>query len=161
MRKLGVVIAMAALMAMATLAGAGDNAWFDMENCGMCSNLVEHPELMEHIKWEHYAIGNGIISVTTVEEDYVKEYRAVNMKMAEAGQRMMQGEKVEMCGSCSHLAGTMMKGAKPEFVETSAGAVMIVTSDDAAVVAELHKWAKKNMTELEKMRAMDHPASKG
>jgi len=157
MRKVVVGLALAALVAMAAVAGAGEkSAWMDMENCGMCSPLAAHPELMQNLTWEHHNLSNGIVSVTTVAPDYVKEYRAVSMEMQKAGQKMMQGEKVALCGMCTNLSGVMMKGAMPEYVKTEQGAVMVITSADAEVVAALQKWAKKTNAEMAKMGGHDH-----
>lgn len=135
----------------ATAAMAGEGAWFDMENCAMCKNLTMQKGLLENMSWETYDITNGIVAVAVVKPDYVKSYRKAHMGMMKAGEKMGQGEKMEMCGSCSALGMCMMQGVNQEYVETTHGDVWIVTSDKAETVASLQKWSKRNMTEMARM----------
>ena len=134
---------------------AGDNAktgeigWFDMEHCDMCKNMP--PELYPSMSWEQYTLSNGVISVTTVAEKALPAYRKANLAMHATGEKLMAGEKMNLCGSCQALGACMMKGAHMEQVETKNGDLMIITSDNKEVVADLHAWAEKNKKEMAKM----------
>jgi hypothetical protein len=129
---------------------AGGKEWFDMENCDMCKPLTENPQLLMHITWEQHNISNGIVSVTTVEKDYVEVYRTAHSQMDHVVGSMQKGKNVELCGMCSSMGGMMMKGLKQEAVTTTYGDVWIVTSEDPSVVADLQKWASKNKEEMMK-----------
>lgn len=152
MKRILMILSLVALIA-ASVSFAGEGAWFDMENCAMCTNLSSNPELMMNISWEQHPISNGVIAVSTVDEKYVEAYRKAHAAMVETGMRMQKGEKLEMCGSCMALGKCMMKGPNQEYVETLHGDVWILTSDDAELVAELQAWAARNTEEMAKMHS--------
>lgn len=156
----------ACLVAVLMLAASGmaqeteEKPWFDMEKCGFCKHLMEDPEMLNHCTWEHHNIGNGIVTVSTVEKEYLPAYRTAMVKMQEVGKKMEQGEMVPMCGMCTAMGGLMQKGVKWEYVETQHGDIMIMTSDDPELVAELHAFSDKTNLELDKMMAEAAPAEK-
>jgi hypothetical protein len=151
--KIALLLLAAATLVVSGLALAGDEAWFDMEHCSFCKNLMDDPELLHHMTWEQYNLSNGIISVTTVDPEYVEAFAASSAKMAKVGEELMQGKQMPMCNSCKALGMIMMKGPKSEEVKTKHGEIWMMTSDDPAVVKELQGWAKRNMDELAKMEA--------
>jgi hypothetical protein len=155
MKGLAKTAVLVAALAVAGLALAGGDTWFDMENCAFCKNLSEDPELLNHMTWEQYSISNGVISVTTVEEAYASSYKKANENMAEVSKRMQKGEQLPTCNSCSTAGMFMMKGVKSESVPTKHGDIWIMTSDDPAVVEEMQKWTMKNMEELKKLEASE------
>ncbi len=124
-------------------------AWFDMASCGMCKNMSA--ELYTSMTWEQHPITNGVVSVTTVTEKALPTYRKAHADMMAFGEKLMSGEKMALCGSCTAFSACLMKGASYEYVETTTGDLMIVTSDDKKVVAELKTWAAKNTEEMAKM----------
>jgi hypothetical protein len=144
------IISLVVLVA-ASIAVAGDAPWFDMENCAMCKNLYKNPELVQNMLWEQYGISNGIISVTTVREEYIDDYRTAHADMKKVSEKLQKGEKLDMCASCNALGACMAKGVAQEYVETKTGDVWLITSDNAEVVAELQAWAKRNTEEMAKM----------
>ncbi len=150
MKRILMVLSLVAIIA-AGVSVADEGAWFDMENCAMCTSLSSNPELMMNISWEQHPISNGVIAVSTVPEKYIGAYRKAHAVMVETGERMHKGEKLEMCGSCMALGMCMMKNPHQEYVETNHGDVWILTSDDAELVAELQAWAKRNKEEMAKM----------
>jgi hypothetical protein len=141
----------AGILVVSGLALAGGDAWFDMENCGFCKSLLEDPELLHHMTWEQYSISNGIISVTTVEKDYMDSFKKAHTKMAGVAEQLQQGNQIPMCNSCMAIGQIMMKGPHSEQVATNSGEIWLMTSEDPAVVEEMQQWAKKNMAELAKM----------
>ena len=140
-----------ALLFVALSLNAGEKPWFDMENCAMCKNLYAQKGLVDHIMWEQHAISNGVVSVTTVEPAYLAKYRTAHIDMMAAGKKMQDGEMLPMCGSCTALGACMMKGLNMEYVETSAGDVMIMTSDNPELVKEVQAWGTRNTEEMKKM----------
>lgn len=149
MRKL-LIIALC-LAAGAAMAGE-EGAWMSMENCAMHEHLVAEPGLVDHMTYEVYVTQHGMMTVTTVSEDYSDEYMSAMKHMQETGAKLMGGEKLELCGYCqSHMA--IMGGGKAtmEPFHTAGGDVMIVSSTDEATVAQIHEHAKHAQMELKKM----------
>jgi hypothetical protein len=149
-------VCLAAMLLMAASGVAQDTEekpWFDMEKCGFCKHLLEDPEMLDHCTWEHHNLEDGMMSVSTVEKEYLPSYREAMAKMQEVGEKMEQGEMVPMCGMCTAMGELMQKGAEWEYVQTEHGDIMIMTSDDPEVIAELHAFSDKTNAELEKMMA--------
>lgn len=129
---------------------AGD-MWFDMENCEMCKPMASSEGLMENLTWEQHKISNGVLSTCTVDAEYMDAYKKADAAMMANGEKLMAGEKLQLCGSCGALNMIFAKGLKYENVETKNGGITLFTSDDPEVVAEVHKWADKNDEEMAKM----------
>ena len=153
MLRCTILLSLAALL-VAGVGIAGEQAWFDMENCSMCSKMASNSAMMENMTWEQYAISNGIVSITMVKDKYVDDYRTAHATMMKTAMELQTGKMMDMCGSCTTLGMCMMKGVGQEYVETSNGDVWIVTSENPEVVAELQAWAKRNKEEMMKMKAM-------
>ena len=143
------------VMALAVMAEEPEKPWFDMVNCEFCKHLMDDPELLNHTTWEHFNITNGIINVTTVDKEYLDSYHAAGEEMMKVGKRLMDGEKVQMCGSCQAHGTLIQAGAKMEHIETQRGHVMLVTSDNPEMVAKIQAWAKRNIDELAKLEARE------
>jgi hypothetical protein len=139
-----------AILASASLL-AGEAPWFDMANCEMCKPLADEPNLLMNMSWEQHNISNGIVSVTTVKEDYMGAYRKAQVRMEEVSKRLQKGEKVALCGGCTAVGQIMMKGVHSEAVPTSHGEVWILTSADPQVVTELQAWGARNTEEMNKV----------
>lgn len=149
-----ILIALTLVLALAVgVSVAGDYskklAWFDMESCNMCKNMPA--ELYPSMTWEQHPITKGVVSVTTVTEKALPAYRKAHANMMDFGEKLMSGEKMALCGSCTAFSACLMKGASYEYVETKTGDIMIVTSDDKKIVSELKTWAAKNTEEMAKM----------
>ena len=142
-------LAILVLLASVVVAGEEEVAWFDFENCAMCSNM--DPEMMNHATWEQYDMTNGVLSITTVEEKYLPGFRKAHEGMIEAGKKMAEGTQMSMCGSCTALGMSFAKGAAYEYIMTSNGCAMVITAATPEVVEELHKWAARNKEEMTKM----------
>ncbi len=143
----------ATLLLLSAAGWAGDTeeaGWLDLESCGFCKHLTEDPGLLDHCTWENHNVEKGVVTVTTVEKDYMPSYHTAMVKMKEVNKKMEAGEMVPMCGSCAAMGGLMMKGAKMEHVETQHGYVMLMTSDDPELVTEIHAWTDKTNAELAK-----------
>jgi hypothetical protein len=136
-------------------AGPGESAWFDMQGCAFCKNLVKDPALMKNMTWEHYDISNGAVVITTVTPEAKKSYIEAKTAMMDIGKKLETGQltmdKVPMCGHCQAYGKLMMMGAKIESVEGSQADVIIMTSDKPEVVKEIKAFAQKNRDEMAKM----------
>jgi len=147
------IVLAVAVMLVASVAAAGDVAWFDMDNCAMCKGISSNAELMKNITWEQHNVEGGIISITTVGMNYVEDYRVAHAAMEETGMKLHAGEKMDLCGSCTALGACLMKGVDQQYVETSHGDVWIVTAEDPEVTSDLQNWAKRNQKEMAKAKA--------
>jgi hypothetical protein len=151
-----IIIAVALLvLAMATMVAAEEKAWFDFENCDMCKNFADPPEMMKSMTWEQHKIEAGYMSVSTVPAEFLDAYRAANAKCEALGEKLKAGEPANMCGSCDAFGMLMAKGAKLEQVELSNGGIMLMTAGDAAVVTEMHAWVDKNVAAMADMTPPD------
>lgn len=150
---LGVALIVLMLVPTAIAGEKPEKPWFDMENCAFCSNLLEDPKLLDNTVWEHHEITDGIVTVTTVKPEFLASYRKAAAAMDTVGKKIATGEQFPMCGMCQAMGSFFMKGARMEYVETSVGDVMLLTSSDSTVVAEIKAWAKRTNDEMAKMEA--------
>lgn len=163
MKYLSVLIVLVAFFvapAIAQTPPAPPSAWFDMENCEMCKPLMAQPGLMHNMTWEQHPIANGIVSITTVREPFMKQYKEAQVKMAEIAKRLQAGETVALCPSCVAFGQCVMKGAKLETVEIKHGDLMIATSDNPELVVEMQAWARRSTEEMKKMEEMQKEMKK-
>lgn len=172
MKKVVVLLALAALLvgAVAVLY-AQDEAvpiektamteapWFDMENCAFCKNLTAEEGLMQHMTWENYVIPTGMMSVSTVAPGYEAKFQNAMKNMEEAGNRLMAGEKLPMCGMCQSF-GMLFATGKMDYkmFDTKAGHIELATSTDPEVIAMIQKQAQRTIDEYAKMEQMEKPA---
>ncbi|UCH83994.1 MAG: hypothetical protein JSW50_16425 [Candidatus Latescibacterota bacterium] len=138
-------------------AGEGTEAkWFDMENCAFCKNVTAEPGLLENMKWKHYNITNGIVTVTTVNPEYKDAYLKAHKAMEEMGTKMMSGEvdptTVTMCGHCQAYGGFMQKGVTFDYVQADVGDIVVMTSASPETAAEIQKFGARNEKETAKMK---------
>ena len=134
--------------------------WFDMEHCAMCRPLIEAPELLHNMSWEQHDIKNGIVSVTTVREPFMKKFKEAQAKMGAVAAKMQAGEQVELCPSCVAFGQFIMHGATVEQVDTMHGSLMIVTGDTPELVGEIQAWAQRTRDEMKKMEEMEKKMKK-
>ncbi len=129
-------------------------AWFDMGNCEICQNMAGIEGMMQQIKWEIHSIENGCLSVTVL-PDELKDDWATAMKNVETTvAKIENGEATKLCGFCQSMGGLMQAGAKKKTLETVAGHIEIITSDDPAVVEKIHAHVKRTLEETKKMAEM-------
>lgn len=154
MKRMSIVLgtlALATLVAGAAFAGpGGDKAWFDLENCGMCKNLMAEEGLMDHMQWENHIIATGAMSVTKVDPKYDAAFQRAHANMEAAGKKMMAGEKMELCGFCTSYGSLAMAGAKMENLHSDMGYIGVVTSTDPAVIEKIHAHTKRTQKEFKK-----------
>ncbi|RME31424.1 MAG: hypothetical protein D6800_00780 [Candidatus Zixiibacteriota bacterium] len=155
-RILFVPVLLLSLVGFATAGQQAEKPWFDMKNCAMCSHLTENPELMQHMTWEHHKLDNGIISVTTVDREYVDAYRAVSAEMQATADQLKAGKQLPLCGMCTAYGSLFAEGARLKRIDTERGAIYLVTSDKPEVVKDIHAWADRTNDEMKKMMMLEH-----
>lgn len=140
------------LFVLASIVIAQDKPWIDFQHCDMCKNFSANPELMKGMTCEMHNIANGYVSISTVKPELLKDYREACAKCDAMSQKLMAGEKLNLCGSCEAMSSLMAKGAKLEEVETQNGSLMLLTSNDPALIDAIHKWSDRTNEEMKKMQ---------
>ena len=156
-RELIICTALAAVvLAIPFTCDAGDECWFDLENCSMCKHLVAEKGLLENMEWENYVIADGMLSVTHVAPGYEEAYGRCMHNMEQTGQQLMTGQQMYLCGFCQSYGGLHMAGAQFETVETGVGQIDLVTSSDPEVVEMIRIHAQRTIDEYNAMLAEGH-----
>jgi hypothetical protein len=137
-----------------------ESGWFDFEGCAFCKTLLEDPGLMDNTTWETHAVSNGMLTIMTVAPGYEESMAKAAQAMNQLGMDMQNGKvnpmTVPMCGHCQAFGMTMMSGkVKMEEVRGDAATVQLATSDDEAVVKQLHDIVARNQKEMASMMG-DH-----
>ena len=70
MNKLSRYAALVMLVFAVAVSASAADRWMEMASCDICRPMAEEPELMKNTAWEHHNISNGLVSVTTVNEDF-------------------------------------------------------------------------------------------
>ncbi|MGB5108037.1 MAG: hypothetical protein WBP29_08340 [Candidatus Zixiibacteriota bacterium] len=149
-KKVSLMFVAAIVIAAAAFLVAEEKPWLDMANCDFCKPWTENG-LMTVVAQEQVPISNGALCLSTVPEARMAEYKKTSALMNEIADKATKGEPVKMCGSCETMGSFFMRGAKMEEAWTKTGSVMLITSSDSTVVADIHKWVKKNDEEFAKM----------
>lgn len=129
-------------------------AWFDMANCEICKTMAGIEGMMEHVKWEIHPIENGFLSVTVMPDEMKEHWAAAMNDMKSVVAKVEKGEDVKLCGFCKSMGDLIQAGAKKTELETVAGHIEMMTSDDPKVVEKLHAHAKRTIEAHKKMMEM-------
>jgi hypothetical protein len=148
------------VVVLASVAFAGETAWFNPSKCDMCRALVQIPGLQESTHTEDVSISNGIVCLTTVDDQHLTAYRDPHMKQQEVFARLQQGEPVQLCGSCAALSQILVKGVKQDYADRKHGNVWVLTSDKPEVAKELQAWATRNGEEMAKLKSTSTKTAK-
>ncbi len=152
--RIAASIMMLAIAAFASAAdepheqSAEDSPWFDLQNCGMCRHLSVEEDLMDHMQWENYRIATGMMSITTIDEGYEAKFKNAQANMEKAGEKLMAGEHMPLCGMCRSFGELHQTGkVQWENWETPAGHIMLMTSTDPDAIEMIHEHAQKTIEE--------------
>lgn len=166
MKKTIVLVAACAVLAAAVAIAGPDHplktesGWFDLENCVFCKNMMEDPGLLPHMTWENHKTKAGMVQVFTVAPDYRQAYDKCMQAMETVSNDMMSGKvnpaEAKMCGSCAAYGQLMMAGVQTEYVKGDAADVALMTSDDPAVITQIHEFCDRNNKEMALMMGEPH-----
>jgi len=159
MFKTAIMLALAAMLVIGITAGYAEEKatpvetpWFDLENCGMCKHLMAEEGLMDHMTWENYVVGTGMMSVTVVAPGWEEKYKEMSAAMDATGKKLMAGEQMYLCGFCQSFGMLFATGkVKWEEVETKAGYVSLMTSTDPETIKMIQTHAQRTIDEYKKM----------
>ena len=153
MKKNVAMLALAVMLLGAGSALAAEKAWLDLENCGMCKNLLADMDLFEHMNWSTHVFSAGMIEVTTYPAGYKDRFDKLMASFEACGAKMMAGEQMPMCGMCTSFGSIMMSGAQMEQIPIEGGVLMVTSSQDPKTVAMIRKHGQRNIDEYAKMMA--------
>jgi hypothetical protein len=150
-------LALTILMLTLPMSALADDApWFDLENCGMCKNMVAEKGLMEAMEWENYLTADGYMTVTVVAPGHEKAFDRAMAAMEKAGAKLMAGEDMYLCGFCQSFGALAMAGATIENFETAGGHINLVSSRDPELIEKIHAHAQRTIDEYGKMWGGEH-----
>ena len=149
MRRFGIwaLVFVCAAWIATPLPADDDQAWFDIENCGICKNFGAEEGLMDAMKWETHKIENGMLSVMTIDPAYREGFDRANANMGETMAKIHAGESVHLCGFCTSFGSLMMAGANAEEIDTEVGHISLITAADSEVVEAIHAHAQRTIDE--------------
>ncbi len=148
--------ALALILGPVTVAAAGTSAgWFDWSSCEMCAPMAAEKGLMENTKWESHAIATGMLSAVTVAPSHEAAFLRAHDKCKALGERLLNGEKLKLCGSCAAMSHLMAEGAKLDMVDAGGSHLMLLTATDPALVGRIQEYEKKNQAEMAKLEKAD------
>jgi hypothetical protein len=151
--RLLIIVVVIMAVTLVAIAVAQEKPWYD-KNCEFCKPWMT-PEMMKNCTWDQRGISNGVMTLCFFPESFRESYKKASAQMQALSMKAAAGEKVQMCGSCEAMGSFFMKGAKMEEVPTNSGVVQLMTASDSSLVADMHKWAKRNADEQKKMKAVE------
>lgn len=148
----------AMVLALAVVAVAGedkvkaDKPWFDLENCSFCREFSKQPGLLEHSHSEYHNLKNGVISVFYVDPGFDDELAAAMTGMNAVAANMGPDKPMPaMCEHCAVYGGLRSNPlVQMEDIQSGDRYISVMTSSDAATVAQLQAFGKKNNEEQKK-----------
>jgi hypothetical protein len=112
------------------------------------------------MQWENHTIPSGALSITVVEPGYEAAYAKAMGAMQALGMKMHSGEvdptTVKMCGHCAAYGQLMMAGANMQEVDGEAADVILITSADPQVVAQIHEFTRRTNQEMQELTSGAH-----
>ncbi len=119
----------------------------EMKNCAVCCAMAEHPELLGQMTRETHKIDNGMICVSSVPKEQVKDFMSMHEKMMKNVEKVkaeiQRGDKVKLCSYCESMGDLHKAGATQQSINTTNGVISLFTSSDPEVVKKIHSQADK------------------
>ncbi len=133
-----------AILLLAVVVNAGENApWVDMVNCPICKNVTAEEGLAQNMKWEHHLTSTGMMSIFTIKAEFQPQFDRAKAGMLEKIGKVLDGEKLEICGYCTSVTSLLKDGLKSENFVTHSGDVTLISSTDKAMIAKIHTHGQK------------------
>jgi hypothetical protein len=128
----------------------------EMKKCDVCKSMADNPKLMSQMSWETHKIDNGMLCVTSVPKESIKEFTALHEKMMSSIDKVKaeakSGKKAGLCSFCESMAALEKAGAKHQVIQTETGGVSLVTSSDPEVVKKIHAQADQAIAMQKQMK---------
>jgi len=114
-----------------------------MEKCAICKSMAAHfDELAPSMKMEVVSLNDGVaLQHYVTDPTKVALFQATCDEMAKNGEASMamsdDEAKTALCPMCQNMRSAMKAGARMSMGKTKRGDLMVMTSSDAAVQAQL------------------------
>jgi len=121
----------------------------EMAKCAVCKNMVAHfDELAPVMTMEVVNLDNGVvINHEVTDPSKVALFQSTCDAMSKAGEASMKmtdaQAKTELCSVCQEMRSAGKAGARFSKGKTKTGDMMVMTSDDPKVQAQLTALAQK------------------
>lgn len=148
MKKLMLTIVALATLTAGVAQAEHHEPWFDLENCGMCKNLMKDRELFSAMQWETKLFANGLIEITTVPAAYEERFDQLMADMEAAGARMMAGEKMPLCGMCQSYGKLMMAGVSMDQMQAGEAHISVISSRDPDTVELIREHGRTTIEQM-------------
>ncbi len=126
--------------------------WFDMKQCAFCKNMAPLESRMSEIACDTHKIDDGMLMVAYVPDDLKSALHSAHEKMMGTVKELESGKQLPMCGFCQKIGMFMAQGATMKKYQGDHGEVTLFTSDDPAVVKQLHEFADETIRETKAQR---------
>ena len=119
----------------------------EMSKCAVCKPMAAHLDEIGPISMEVVKLDNGIAMLHSVPAAKVAAYQSAAKEVHAAGEASMtmtdEQAKTSLCPMCQGLRDAMKAGAKATAGMTKHGDLVVFTSDDPAVQAQLTSLGDK------------------
>ena len=139
------------IMAVAFIATAADEPWFDLKKCAFCKTLADQPGLIDHMKTEYHNLHNGMMSITHIDKEYQAAFAKAQEAMKPVIKDLQAGKPVYTCRHCTTLGSLMMAGVIPDEVKRGDDIIVVYTSNDSTMVAKIQDFGQKSADAFEQM----------
>jgi len=134
----------------------------EMMKCAVCSKMVPQMDAIGPMKMEAVQLNNGLAVIHTVANSKnVATFHATCDEMSKAGEACMtmtdEQAKTDLCTFCQDMRSAMKAGAQMSKGHTKKGGMMVLTSSDPAVQAQLSTLHEKCVMMA---ASMEPPATK-
>ena len=126
--------------------------WLDPANCYFCQPLTQTEGLMDNMTWENHNITNGTVSIVTYAPEWKDKYKSAATEMMKRWQTYDPAKPQPMCGLCAAWTKMPMDKMTTEKIEFKSGELEISTSNDSAVVAQMHEINNKTCAAMDEMK---------
>jgi hypothetical protein len=120
----------------------------EMMKCAVCKNMAMKMDEIGPMTSDVAKLNDGVALMHGVKDmSKLPIYRAASKATADAGNACMtmtdEQAKTQLCSYCQEMRSAMKAGAKMSQGETKNGDIMVLTSSDPAVQAQLSALADK------------------
>ena len=130
-----------------------NGSWFDQGTCSSCKTRSSNAELMQSMKWETHKTEKGLLMVSMVPAEKLKEFESCCKKMDQTAKDIASGKTKadELCGFCDSMGELMEAGAKMQKIKTQFGMITLITAEEPETIAMIHKHARRTVDEAKKL----------
>jgi|GEM_PF-2186128 len=120
----------------------------EMMKCAVCSKMAPQMDAIGPMKMEAVKLDNGLAIIhTVVNSKNVATFHSTCDEMSKAGEACMtmtdEQAKTDLCQFCQEMRSAMKAGAQMSKGHTKKGGMMVLTSSDPAVQAQLSTLHEK------------------